>query len=163
MYVDTQSVYAFSQFFVFNMKFSRKIPLLACRPSPKSKYTYTRLFSPQRPRKRCSRRKTTHTTAALWGYRLTAPHVVGLAPDVVFFLSSSCSLVLLPSKIQNPASLTSQEKNVFSILKNTASFKTKHVFFDGLVSCWFVAHDFFLDPVCKIHLIIDTLTFTQKD
>jgi len=75
MYVDTQSVYAFSQFFVFNMKFSRKIPLLACRPSPKSKYTYTRLFSPQRPRKRCSRRKTTHTTAALWGNAVCRTHL----------------------------------------------------------------------------------------
>jgi len=145
------------------MKFSRKIPLLACRPSPKSKYTYTRLFCPQRPRKRCSRRKTTHTTAALWGYRLTAPHVVGLPPDVVFFLSSSCSLLLLPSKIQILASLTSQEKTTCFLSSKIRPPSKLTRFFDGLVSCWFVAHDLFLDPVCKIHLIIDTLTFTQKD
>ena len=77
---------------------------------------------------------------------------------LVFLLSSASAF----QKSRIGLSYISRKTNVFSILKIRPPSKLNRSF-DGLVSCWFVAHDFFLDPVCKIHLIIDTLTFTQKE
>jgi len=64
-YVDSQCV--------------RAIPFPRLILSNPLKYTYKyiyiyvrRLFCPQRPRKQCSREKTTHVTSALWGYWFTA-------------------------------------------------------------------------------------------